>query len=116
MQVSDLLSENNSLTAEEQNEVISDAVKNLTEITEKQETSSYIADVASIVNTVTDIVTVLTLNLGDENITNPTLEIVSNVLCMLLEYININYYRVCWLCTIIFQMSPMKTLGVVLER
>ena len=77
--MSDLLSENNSLTVEEQNEVISYAVQNLTVITEKIETSSYISDVANIMTTVTDIITVLILNLGDENITNPFLETVSNV-------------------------------------
>ena len=76
--MSDLLSENNTQTAEEQNEVIRYAVQNLTMITQKNDTSSYISDVANIVATTTDIITVLTLNLGDENITNPFLEIVSN--------------------------------------
>ena len=56
-------------------------------ITNKNETSSYISDVANIVATTTDIITVLTLNLGDENITEPLLETVSNVMCILLEYI-----------------------------
>ena len=76
--MSDLLSENNTQTAEEQNEVIRYAVQNLTMITKKNDTSSYISDVANIVATTTDIITILTLNLGDENITNPFLEIVSN--------------------------------------
>ena len=76
--MSDLLSENNTQAAEEQNEVIHYAVQNLTMITENNETSSYKADVANIMTTVTDIITVLILNLGDENITNPFLEIVNN--------------------------------------
>ena len=56
-------------------------------ITNKNETSSYISDVANIVATTTDIITVLTLNLGDENNTDPLLATVSNVMCILLEYI-----------------------------